>query len=482
MTKKNSKKLAKKVFLISKKNLSGLKIEKIEKEREAVKKTKIRIIGIGGGGGNIVSEIASKVKRISFVAANTDSQALKIIPKNVLPFQFGEFFTQGLGTGMNYELAERAALAEKEKIKKLFHGFDFCILVTCLGGGVSSGAGPVFAKIAKNSGTATLGVFTLPFKFEGEKKQEIAWQSLQKLKPHLNTIAILPNDKIFQIIEKNTPLKEAFSAINKNLAESLAGLIETIYLPGLINIDFADLKTILQGYGKIAYLNSVEGQGNEQVLKTLEKALNSPLYPYSIRGAKRILFNITGDKNLSLSEISQISKIISSQVFSGAKIIFGISQGKKYQNKIKISLLATGCLAKEIRETSLVTRHLKGDFYKKTQKPKKINQKKKIESKKKIEQKIKQKPKLQTKEKTKPKSSKKSKTNFAIEPKPEIEVKKIQVQVVPEKPPIIEEEKPKIRKTALQVKEEIEEAEKEFLEKEKFWETPAFLRNQSNNK
>lgn len=436
---------------------------KTEPEKENIKKTKVRLVGIGGGAGNIVSEIASRIKKASFVAANTDSQALKTLRRSVLRFQFGENLTHGLGTGMNPELAKEAALLEKERIKSLFKGQDLCILVGALGGGVGSGASPVFAKIAKGSGAITLGVFTLPFKFEGEKKQEIAREAVKKLRPYLNTIIILPNDRIFQIIDKRTPLREALSAINKNLADSLEGLIETIYLPGLINIDFADLRTILQGQGRFAYLNTVEVQGANRALEAIKKALSCPLYPYTIKGAKRVLFNITGEKELSLSDVSQISRTIFDMVNSEAKIIFGISQDKKYLDKIKIMLLATGCGAKILSEE--------------TEKPRRIKRKKiqkKVlpqPEKRKIKKRRKPKPK---KARTRIKVRKKELLPPAAEEKPaeQVEVRPISF---PERGAEV-----KIRKNALQIRKEAEEAEKEFLEKEKTWELPAFLRKPQN--
>jgi cell division protein FtsZ len=413
----------------------------LESSSQEIKKTKIRVIGIGGGAGNIVSELAARIKKASFAAANTDSQALKHLNKNVFRFQFGHNLTHGLGTGMNSELARTAALAEKEKIKKLFQGYDFCILISSLGGGAGSGASPIFAREAKNSGAVTLGVFTLPFKFEGEKKQELARESLQKLRPNLSALAVLPNDRIFQIIEKSTSLKDALSFVNENLSDSLEGLMETIYSPGLINIDFADLKTILQGQGKIAYLSHVEIQGANKALEAVKRVLNNPIYPYGIKGAKKVLFNITGGKELSLTEVSEISKMIFEQVFSEAKIIFGISQQNDLGDKIKVSLLATGCAAKFFSNGAEKTAAAAGKRKRKKRKPRREILP----------------PEPRRKSKPKPK------------PKPKQKPKKIKVKV----------EEEKVRKSALQVREDTKEQEKEFLEKEKIWETPAFLRKQA---
>jgi len=430
---------------------------------EAIKRTKVRVIGIGGGGGSIVSEIAgggkaaSGMKKASFVVANTDHQALRSASRQAQRFQFGQNLTQGLGTGMSADLGEMAAQNEKEKIKKILEGQDLCVLVACLGGGTASGATPVFAKISKNLGNITLGIFTLPFKFEGEKKMEIAKAALEKLKPRLNAFSVIPNERVFQIIDKKTPLKQALSAINKNLAESLGGLIETIYQPGLINIDFADLRTILEGQGKLAYLNTVEVQKKgELAQETVEKVLNNPLYPYSIRGAKGVLLNITGERNLELFEVSQISKTISELVNKEAKIIFGVSHNKKYSNTIKTTLLATGCAIKIFSKPA-----------KKRRPKKKITPGEEVPVK-------------------KVKRAKPKKIKVEVSKKPEEGQKKPVIEPPKESPrlPTGQAKKitapapDKVRKNALQIKQETEEAEKEMLEKETFWETPAFLRRQ----
>ncbi len=429
---------------------------------EGIKKTKIRVIGIGGGGGTIVSEIALKMPKATFVVANTDRQALKSCSRKITRFLFGQNLTHGLGTGMNAELGYEAAQGEKEKIKKLCQGQDLCILVVSLGGGAGSGAAPVFAKISKNLGNLTYGIFTLPFKFEGEKKMEIAKDSLKKVKNHLNAISIIPNERVFQIISKDTPLKQALSVINKNLAESLEGLIETIYEPGLINIDFADFKTILEGKGRLAYLNAVEIQRKGSSAKDLiQRVLSSPLYPYTIRGAKGVLFNIAGEKELSLSEVNLISKTISDLVSPEAKIIFGISQSKKYSDTIKTTLLANGCGMKFFPSKA------------KKKKVKKVKKKIKKKVRRKIEKKEESiKPKKKKSQKLKPK---KIKVELVKEPEEKLPVE-TEVEAGPkkiEKPNLGEE---KVRKNGLQIKKEAEEVEREMLEKEKFWETPAFLR------
>ncbi len=442
------------------------------------RKTKIKVIGIGGGASNIVSEIASKIKKATFVVANTDSQALRVANRKAQRFQFGQNITRGLGTGMVVEKGELAAQQDREKIKKILEGQDLSIIIACLGGGTSSGAAPIFSQISKNLGNITLGIFTLPFSFEGEKKMEIAKIALQKLKPKLNSLIIIPNERVFQIIDKKTPLKTALSIINKNLAEGLQGLIETIYQPGLINIDFADLKTVLDGQGRLSYLNSIKVlKKDEGVSELIEKVLHNPLYPYTIRGAKGVLLNISGEKDLELSEVNQISKTISELVNKEAKIIFGISQNRKYSNNIQISLLATGCGLKI--------------FSKETKK----KQKKQKKQKKVIEKNIPAKPSIPKSENRIVKKKKKRKPiEKPVEKikkpmkKPMKKNSKEQIKKIPVSNIKTEENKedtlnlnqvkvPK-RKNALEIAAEAKAAEEEMLEKEKIWESPAFLRRQ----
>lgn len=531
LRKKKIKKIAKKAVR-HRKSAKLTKVAKFPTSESPIRKIKVRIIGIGGGGSSIVSEITQRVKRVDFVVANTDSRALKGAAKKAKRFQFGRDLTQGLGTGMNVELGEMAAQNEKEKIKKLFEGQDLCIIIASLGGGTGSGATPIFAKVSKGSGCLTYGIFTLPFEFEGKKKMEIAKESLLKIKPYLNAFSIIPNERIFQNIDKNTPLKEALSAINKKLAENLQGLIEMVYLPGLINIDFADLKTVFQRRGRLTYLNTIEieevkGEG------AIKKLISGPLYSYTIKGARGILYNITGGQDIPLSEVSQISEMISRLVNKKAKIIFGISQNPKYQGRVGITLLAAGCAIKNLLTTS---KHGKKPSDKKPKPEKEKSKTKKGTRKTKKTQPLEKSPKPKSKPKPKPKS--KSKSEPEPKPKPEPKKptslkkprpkKKIKVKALPEKTarpkktkkaaktpfagvekvnPVrdykdrkkaqskqisngvkIEVSTPKptesvletVRRSALEVRKKVEEEEKELLEKEKFWETPAILRRKSN--
>ncbi|MBD3208207.1 MAG: cell division protein FtsZ [Candidatus Nealsonbacteria bacterium] len=450
--------------------------KKTSKKRRDLKKIKVRVVGVGGGGGSVVDELSQAVKKASFYAVNSDSRALKSLSRKVSKLQLGKELTGGLGTGMNPELGGKAAESEKEKIKKMLEGQDFVILVSCLGGGLGSGASPVIAKISKKSlGNLTYGIFTLPFKFEGKKKMSIAKKALKKLKREVDAFSVIPNQRIFQVIDKDTPLNKALSAINNQLADSLQSLIEIIYKPGLINIDFADLKAVFRSRGRWAYLNSVDlGKSDEEeIVKTV---INSPLYPYSINGAKGVLFNITGRKSLSLSQVNKISNIISKRASRRARVIFGVSKAKRGFKKVRVSLLATGCKVegfwKGMRKEFICPkcgRKLKS-------KSGLVLHKRACDGGKKKDKETPKKKKGTEKKKGKKKSAKKKKKGKKKKPKAQkVEVKKVALET-PKKKEDQETQEEKIRKNGLQLKKEKEKEEAEIISKEKFWEAPAFLR------
>ncbi|MBM3250847.1 MAG: hypothetical protein FJZ07_01220 [Candidatus Nealsonbacteria bacterium] len=482
------KKRARKKFLsFPKKKRNKEQGKKIKKGRNAeekprvlddFKKAKIRIIGIGGGAGSIISEITSRVKKADFVAVNTDTRALRAI-KKAKRFQFGQNLTQGLGAGMNVNLGEAAAQEAGDKIKQLFTGYDLCIIIACLGGGTSSGATPIFAKFSRGTGCQTYGIFTLPFKFEGERKMEIAKESLLKTKPYLNVFSVMPNENIFQSIDKNTPLREAFSVVNKRLAENLEGLIEMIYLPGLINIDFADLKTILSGRGRLACLNTLEiGEADLDKEEVLKKVIFNPLYPYTIKGARDILYNIVGGKDLRLSRVSQISRYISELVNKNARIIFGIAQNKSHREKIKITLLATGC---GNREGTIIKPNPRARSKPKLQPPKllppQVSKKPDAVKKKILESNPQPQHQPKSQSQSQPHFQSKSKTDsFSKREESGSKSKPKSNSLSFAQGQKKEESGEKIRRNALQLKKVIEQEEKDLLEKERALETPAILR------
>jgi len=464
------------------------KVKKELKKLGKPRKIKIRVIGIGGGGSSIVSELASRIQKVSFVVANTDVQTLKTSSNKASKFHFGQEITRGWGTGMNPDLGKEAAQKEKDRIKKLLEGYDFCILVASLGGGTGSGAAPVFAKISKDLNKVTYGIFTLPFRFEGERKMEIAKSALRQLKPKLDIFSVIPNERIFKIIDRKTPLKKALSSINQSLAESLEGLIEVIYKPALINIDFADFQTVLSGLNpssgkrrrgrKLAYLNTVQVTRRKRGAKELvEKMLSNPLYPYSIKGAKGVLLNIAGAQDLSLAEVSQISKAISGLANKDAKIIFGISQSKRYKGILKTTLLATGIRAKIFFPTLKKKKSTPKQSRKKESTKIKSEKKKSTKKRKKrAPRKSKKKPKKKTTKKVKSRKAKKINIKVhkaKLSPPQKTSPSEKQKEGNPDS---IDLSEGKIRKNGLQIKKEMEAEEEEMLAREKFWETPAFLR------
>lgn len=389
-------------------------------------RTKVRVVGVGGGGGNIVAEIAPRISRIDFVAANTDAQALKQLPSRVKKMNFGLQVTKGLGCGMDAELGERAAREEKEKIKKLLQGQDVCIVIASLGGGTGSGAAPVFCQVAREAHALTIGVFTVPFGFEGGKRKLLSLQALEKLQPLVNAYILIPNEKIFQVVDKETPLQEALSALNKRLADAIGGLIETMYSPGIINIDFADVKTMLEGKGKLSYLHSVMGSGAGRASQALSRVLSNPLSEYDIRGAERILFNIASDRGLKMQEVAEISSGIA-DLAPKAKIIFGVALRPDLKDKIRITVLAVGC--KENRSPL-------------------FSQKKKEEKKERVLKSERRKPKQ----------------------------KKVIIPVKKEEPV---KEQMLVRRNALDVKNAADKEVQELEEQERRWDAPAFLRMKS---
>jgi len=424
----------------------------------AIFRPKIRVVGIGGGGGSIVSEIGKTLEKTSFVIVDTDIRAIKKKP-GIKYFYFGQTLTHGLGTGMNPDLAKKAAENEKERITKLLEGQDIIILVASLGGGLGSGATPVLAEISRNLNNVTLGIFTLPFRFEGKKKAKIGQRALKNLKEHINALVTIPNERIFKIIDDKTSITEAFSLVNKNLVRSLESLIDLIYNPGVINIDFADLRTILKGRGMMAFLNSVEASGKARADEVVDKILSNPLFNSNIK-AERILFNIAGGNNLSMIEGEKISRRIA-DMNPKAKIIFGISKNQKPKNRIKTTLLITGpsSLPVVAKSEEKPKKKKSGNLAKKKQKPKTA--------------------------KIHPvKSAKGGAKQFNRIKKKRMEEKSSDLPLIKNSIPITvgvslnqpTGKKEMIRRTALEAKKVQEMEENKKLNQEAEWEIPAFLR------
>ena len=473
--KKSSSKKSKKSGTHKKKKPS-LKIKKKPafSSQDQVHKTRMRIIGIGGGGSSIVSEIAPQISRIDFVVANTDTQALREAARQARKFSFGNSVTGGLGCGMDPRLGQKAAKEESDKVAKLFQGIDLAVIVSSLGGGTGSGAAPEFAKIARELGVMTIGIFTMPFKFEGGKRAQIAKSALERITPNLNVVSIIPNENIFKIIDKNTPLKAAFSSINGRLSENLRGLIEMIYVPGLINIDFADLKTILEGKGKLAYLNTAVADGPSRAEEAVKELLKSPLNEYNIQGAEKIVFNITAPQALEMREVEHISRTIS-DYNKRAKIIFGVSQDNSYKNKLRVTLLAVGVGKEPARKKAAKKIQPEPEPAPVPEPEPELKKKpvKKVAPKKKLKKKPEKKA---APKKPKKKSKPKKKPGPAPKPENKPEPKEIKKEEKVQK----EENKILTRKNALDLKKEAEKTEEEIIDQEKRWDIPAFLRRREN--
>lgn len=416
-------------------------------------KARIKVIGIGGGGGSIVSEIGRSLDKATFVIADTDVRAFSKKRKGIKYFLFGREMTHGLGTGLNPELAKAAAQKEHEKIAGLFENQDIVILIASLGGGVGSGATQIFAEASKEFDGITFGIFTLPFKFEGRNKYKISSKALGELRQFLNVSITIPNERIFKIIDTNTSITEAFSMVNKNLINSLESLIDLIYNPGIINIDFADLRAILRGKGNLAFLNTSEALGKDSSETVIKEILHNPLYQNNNFTAEKILFNITGGNNLSMIEVDKISRSIAEQN-PKAKIIFGISKNAKYKNKIKTTLLMTGpSLGQEIKPEMIIG---EAPVKEEPNKSKKLKRKSKPKKDKQLSQ---QGERMITMENI----------NSVFDDAGAM-VKQISINETSSQP------KKAIRRSALDIKkaEELEENRKTQQEKE--WEIPAFLR------
>jgi len=304
--------------------------------------TKIKVIGVGGSGCNALSRMMKcKIKGVELIAVNADAQDIQRTRAHT-KVRIGRSLTKGLGTGMNPEIGRQAAEEQREEIQEAVRGADM-VFVTCgLGGGCGSGASSVVAEIAKKSGALTLAVVTKPFSFEGIQRIEIAQNSLRILKGKVDTLISISNDKLLSILEPKTTVLNAFWLCDETLRQAVQGISDLIVLPGIINIDFADVKAIMKDSGS-ALFGIGKARGVERAKEAAKKALNSPLLDISCKGAKGVLFNVSGGKDISLSEIDEAAKIITQEVSPEAKVIFGAIQDEKLKKgEIKVTVIATG--------------------------------------------------------------------------------------------------------------------------------------------
>ncbi len=302
----------------------------------------VKVIGIGGGGSNAVSRMAKDFYRgVDFIAINTDHQDLDhCAVKHKL--YIGKSLTKGLGTGMNPDIGRQAAEENRSEIAEAVQGADLVFLSAGLGGGTGSGATPIVAEAAKQSGALTVAVVTKPFSFEGAQRERIAAEALMKLKDKVDAIIVVPNDRIFTIIGKDTPILKAFEAIDDVLRRALKGLVEIIAMPGIINVDFADVKNIMQDAG-VAIVGVGVASGPERAVNAVNMALHSPLLETSPEGAKAILLGISGGRDLKMTEINEAAKVIGQVADPGARIIFGAYYDRTLKaGQIKVTVVAAG--------------------------------------------------------------------------------------------------------------------------------------------
>ena len=308
-------------------------------ELEMDQLAKIKVIGLGGGGGNAVNRmVESGVKGVEFIVANTDLQVLKNSKADV-KIQIGANLTDGLGAGAKPEIGKEAALESKKELEDSLSGADMVFITCGMGGGTGTGAAPVVAEIAQALGALTVAIVTKPFSFEGKKRMENALKGLEELKKHVDTLIVIPNDKLLEIVDRRTTMPEALRKADEVLQQAVQGITDLINLPALINLDFADVQTVMRDAG-IAHIGIGEASGDEKASEAVQQAVTSPLLETSINGAKNVIINITGD--VSLFEANEAASYVQELAGEDANIIFGVRYEDTYPDECSITVMATG--------------------------------------------------------------------------------------------------------------------------------------------
>lgn len=301
----------------------------------------IKVVGVGGGGNNAVNRmIEHDVQGVEFIAVNTDAQALNL-SKAETKMQIGAKLTRGLGAGANPEVGKKAAEESKEQIEEALKGADMVFVTAGMGGGTGTGAAPVIAKIAKDMGALTVGVVTRPFTFEGRKRSNQASGGIGTMKEAVDTLIVIPNDRLLEIVDKSTPMLEAFREADNVLRQGVQGISDLIAVPGLINLDFADVKTIMTNKGS-ALMGIGVASGENRATEAAKKAISSPLLETSIDGAQGVLMNISGGSNLSLYEVQEAADIVASASDQEVNMIFGSVINEDLKDEIVVTVIATG--------------------------------------------------------------------------------------------------------------------------------------------
>jgi len=304
--------------------------------------TKIKVIGVGGSGSNAVSRMKKcKIKGVELIAINTDIQDLRKT-KADSKLRIGKKITQGLGTGMNPEIGKRAALENQAEIQEILKDTDMVFIAGGMGGGTCTGAAPVVAQIAKDLGTLTIAIVTKPFSFEGLARMRIAERGIRNLKEKVDTLILISNNKLLSALDPKISLLNAFWICDDILHQAVKGISDLIMLPGIVNVDFADVKSIMKNSGT-ALFGMGRARGEKRAEEAAIAAINSPLLDISPKGAKGILFNVSGGKDISLSEIDEVAKVICQEINPEAKVIFGAVQSEILKKgEIKVTVIATG--------------------------------------------------------------------------------------------------------------------------------------------
>ncbi len=301
----------------------------------------IKVIGVGGGGGNAVNRMINEgLGGVEFISINTDNQAL-MLAKAKTRVRIGDKLTRGLGAGGNPEIGRKAAEESSDELYEVLRGADMIFIACGMGGGTGTGASPVVAQIAKELGALTIGVVTRPFSFEGTRRQQSAEQGIEALKSQVDTLIVIPNDRLLQIADKRASLQQAFSLADDVLRQGIQGISELITVPALINLDFADVRTIMSE-GGAALMAVGKANGDDRARKAAESAISSGLLDVTIDGARGILFNITGGPNLSLFEVNEAAAIIKESAHPEVNLIFGAQIDENMGDELRITVIATG--------------------------------------------------------------------------------------------------------------------------------------------
>ena len=318
---------------------AGQPVFELEETRD---NAKIKVIGLGGGGSNAINRMMeARFSGVEFIVANTDSQALRASPAPI-KLQLGARLTQGLGAGSDPEIGKNAALEDREQIKKLLEGADMVFVTAGLGGGTGTGSAPIVAATAKELGILTVAVVTKPFAFEGRRRAQQAEAGMTELRGVVDTLITIPNQRLLAVVDRGTPLVEAFRIADTVLLQAVQGISDLILVPGLINLDFADVRTIMAGMG-MALMGTGVGKGEHRAVEAAQKAVASPLLDEtSIDGARGILMNFTGGPDLSLHEVEEAARIVQDAGDEEAHIIFGAVIDPSLQDEVRITVIATG--------------------------------------------------------------------------------------------------------------------------------------------